>query len=87
MGFYSFVVWAEREVPVREGMVLLEPGSNTFNAVVKDIEAFKKRLEEEGVRLDKCIALDEFDSTSIPLTADLLPSEVTGIHNGTKALS
>jgi len=88
-GFYSFVVWSDREVPVREALVILEPGSNAFNAVVKDIDAFKAALEGEGVRIDKCLALDEHDSLSIPLTAELLPGEDLNAlpSNGPKALS
>lgn len=50
MGFYSIVVWTPVEIEVREKLLFLDPGTNTFNVQTDDVEAFIDRLKVEGTR-------------------------------------
>lgn len=58
MSFYSFVVWAPDEIPLPRIRVLLERGTNAFNGVIEDVEAFKAHLVSKGCTIVKTCQLD-----------------------------
>jgi hypothetical protein len=57
--FYSFVVVASAECSFQEHLLMLDPGVNTFNLSLDDVEAFKANLEEHGVEIRQCNDLSE----------------------------
>jgi len=59
MAFYSFVVFAPSEVQFPSLRLLLEPGVNTFNVTVRDIDEFTRALADSGVRVIREHRLDE----------------------------
>lgn len=58
--FWSFVVFVEGdEVPLPKHGQILEPGRNTFNAKVEDIDVFLASLEKANVRVVQKFCLDD----------------------------
>lgn len=62
MGFYSFIVMAPGEVTIHEHLIVLDGGRNVFNAQVDDLQAFTKRLTDEGVTVIQVNRLDEYEA-------------------------
>jgi hypothetical protein len=74
-GFYSFRVYSPCELALKEQLVMLTEGMNTFNCHVDDIGLFVSKLEAEGVRIDQANHLDApepEDDPEIPLLPELL---------------
>jgi hypothetical protein len=61
MGFYSFIVRSPGEVPLPDYMIYLDHGQNVFNALVEDLDGFKKLLASEGVSVLQVNRLDEYE--------------------------
>jgi hypothetical protein len=57
-GFYSFRVFAPREVVIIENFVALDEGMNTFNCHVNDLDVFLDKLKAADVRIDVMNHLD-----------------------------
>jgi hypothetical protein len=74
MGFYSFVVWSPGEIPLPTVKVVLERGSNTFNATIDDIESFRFSLLGEDVRIIKECRLDTFETVPPEMALGQLPT-------------
>lgn len=70
MPYYSFVVDSKMEVPLPEHFVVIGEGRDTFNAVIKDLDAFRDKLRALGVTILQAHQLDELEA--VPPTA--LPS-------------
>ena len=64
MSFYSFIVTSPDVIAFKEHRVVLDSGRNVFNAVVKDLDAFKKDLTDQGVRILQVNRLDEFEQVT-----------------------
>ncbi len=58
MPHYSFVVWTPVEIPVREKLLLLTPGSNTFNVVIDDAETLLATFRAHGAKVIQMHRLD-----------------------------
>jgi hypothetical protein len=61
MGFYSFIVVAPGEVSLPEYLIYLDHGRNVFNATVDDIDEFRRRLSDQGVKILQENRLDQYD--------------------------
>ncbi len=66
MGYYSFVVWAKGEIQLPEVGVVLEKGTNVFNAVLStaQLENLTAKMWVNGARLIKQSRLDGQDPLS-----------------------
>jgi hypothetical protein len=73
MGFYSFRVYSPCELALREQLVVLTEGMNTFNCHVRDIDNFLAMLQAEGVRIDRMHHLDSPEPDDDPEIPSLPP--------------
>jgi len=73
--YYSFVVRSERDVPIKEHLLVIGEGLDTFNATVPDLDAFMARLKAEGVTVLEVHQLDGLEPIPAPkyLPGDDLP--------------
>jgi hypothetical protein len=49
--YYSFVLVSPEEISFPEHLFMLDPGVNVITLTVDDVEAFKTKLEEAGVKI------------------------------------
>lgn len=80
MAYYSFVATAKEPVGITKPMLMLDAGVNVFTLVVDDLDAFLKRLKDEGVTVQQMNRLDAHE----PGTATdlLLEGEVPNLLGG-----
>ncbi len=72
MTFYSIRLWTPVEIDVPKHYLALDPGSNTFNILVEDIEGFLAGLRAKGARIDAVNNLDALE----PLPAHMIDPQV-----------
>jgi hypothetical protein len=70
MAYYSLVVWTPTEIVIQARRVLLDPGVNTFNVEVDDIDELTAFLRESGARIVQCNTLDQFEP--VPAEPEML---------------
>lgn len=80
MAFYSMVVWTPVEVEVREKLLLLDPGTNTFNIQTDDVDTFVARLTAHGARIIEMHRLDGLEA--IPVDPEFGLPEVPILPTG-----
>lgn len=66
--FYAFTVLAEEEIPLPDHYLIIEPGLNTFTAVVEDLDAFTRMLAEGKAVVQEAKPIGHVD----PAADDLL---------------
>jgi len=71
--FYVFNVFAVEEVDLPEHFLVIEPGLNTFSAVVEDLDAFTRMLTEAKVTVRKVHTIGEIDPAADGLSTFQLP--------------
>jgi hypothetical protein len=71
--YYSFVVRSERDVPLPEHLLIIGSGLDIFNARVDDLDAFRVKLEAEGVKILEVHQLDGLDPVSPTTLTENLP--------------
>ena len=64
MGYYSFVVIAQRPVGIAHPLLILDSGVNAFTAQLDDLEVFLTLLKDEGVRVIEINHLDHHEPVS-----------------------
>jgi hypothetical protein len=62
MGFYSFKVYSTAEVDLPEHLVTVGVGQDVFLARVEDLDAFKERLQLEGISVIQVHQLDAHEA-------------------------
>jgi hypothetical protein len=75
MPFYSFRVQASHEVELPDQAQVLGPGTNAFNALVDDLDAFKKLLTENDVIIVNVSRLDDHEPVD-PTASFMLPGSL-----------
>lgn len=74
MGYYSFIAIAPHPVGVKDPLIMLDKGVNTFTAVTDDVDGLVAHLESEGINVTQINQLDGLEPVP-PEASLLLPGE------------